>query len=34
MPPDVVTMNSRVRFVVEPAGREAAAESLQTLSAA
>jgi regulator of nucleoside diphosphate kinase len=22
MPPDVVTMNSRVRFVVEPAGRE------------
>lgn len=22
MPPDVVTMNSRIRFVVEPAGRE------------
>ncbi len=22
LPPDVVTMNSRVRFVVEPAGRE------------
>jgi len=22
MPPDVVTMNSRVRFIVEPAGRE------------
>jgi regulator of nucleoside diphosphate kinase len=22
MPPDVVTMNSRIRFVIEPAGRE------------